>query len=240
MSPLTVSRLRSAGSGARRCAWLCAALLAIPSVDALAESSAGNCPTEVPEADIRVVAEHAFPQVDYAHASREIRQALQSGPHSVAFGLTRASTTLSVEALIKGVRAGAGEALCARPQVDVTLRHAQLAIWLASEIESDRCVSALVLAHELKHVDIERDILDWAAQQLQSQLQSHYQDRVLHGTQAQIKAELVRDFEERWTPVLDALLRSSSVRHAALDEQDSYADGEACGGALYRTAKRLR
>ena len=237
MDPAYRHAVGAALDAARRS--LCIMLLAVPGATALAAGET-DCAEDVPPADIRVLAEHAFPHVDYVRSSHDIRQQLHSGPHTVALGMTQASTTLSVEALIKGVHTGDGSALCARPQIDVTLRHSHLAVSLAREIEHDECVSSLVLAHELKHVEIERDTLDWAAQQLQSQLQAYYQARVLRGSDAQIRAGLVRDFEERWTPVLDTLLQSSGALHAEHDENDSYGDGEACGGELYRTAQRLR
>jgi hypothetical protein len=205
----------------------------------LADESA-PCPASIPPADIRVSAVHAFPRVDYSHASSEIREQLRSAPHTVALGLTQSSTTLSVEVLLKAVQAPGQPFLCARPQVDVTLRHTNLNVWIARELAPDACITARVLEHEMNHVAIERDTLDWAAQQLQAQLQAWYETRVLRGTEAQIKAGLVRDFEERWTPALSALLETSSARHAKFDAQDSYGDAAACEGELMRSARRLQ
>jgi hypothetical protein len=194
----------------------------------------------LPPAEITVSAEHAIPRIDYTHSSREIRRELGSTPYTVALGLTRSSTTLSVQLLLKAVVPAGDERLCARPQIDVVLRHSQLDVWLAREIEHDACVAAAVLEHEMTHVAIERDTLDWTAQQLQTQLLGHYAQRVLRGTDAQIKTQLVQDFEERWSPALESLLRSSTERHAAHDEQDSYGDAQACDGELYQVARRLQ
>jgi hypothetical protein len=216
------------------------ACVAALSVRAALAAEAPPCPEAVPAADIRVSAVHSFPRVDYSHASSEIREQLRSAPHTVALGLTQSSTTLSVDVLLKAVQLPGQAVLCARPQVDITLRHAHLDVWVARELAPDACIAARVLDHEMNHVAIERDTLDWAAQQLQSQLQAWYQARVLRGTASQIKAGLVRDFEERWTPALSALLESSSARHAQFDAQDSYGDAEACDGELVRTARRLQ
>jgi hypothetical protein len=187
-----------------------------------------------------VVAEHAIPRIDHTRPASEIAHQLNSAPSSVALGLTRTSTALSVDLLLKAVETSERELLCARPQVNVALRHSRMEVWLAREIEGHSCVSAVVLEHEMKHVAIERDTLDWAAQQLETQLQLWYQDRVLRGTEAQIKAVLVKDFEERWTPALQALLESSAARHLEHDREDGYRDAQACDGALQQAARRLQ
>jgi hypothetical protein len=205
-----------------------------------AGEAASPCGPDLPAAEIRVVAEHAIPHVDHTRPATEIARQLNAAPHNVALGLTHTSTTLSVDMLLKALEAAEDALLCARPQVNVTLRHSRIDIWLAREIERDACVSAVVLEHEMKHVAIERDTLDWAAQQLETQLQVWYAERVLRGTEAQIKAGLVQDFEERWTPALEALLQSSTPRHVEHDRQDSYGDAQACGGELYQTARRMQ
>jgi hypothetical protein len=194
----------------------------------------------VPPATIEVVTEHAIAQVDHSRSAREIRHRLESAPHTVALGLTQSSTTLSVDVVLRAVPRPGGDTLCARPALQVTLRHPRIEILVARELEPDGCIAALVLAHEMRHVAIERDTLDWAAQQLELQLQRHYQASVLQGTEAEIKAALVHDFDERWTPALRELLESSNARHAAFDAQESYGDTEACGGDLLRTARELR
>jgi hypothetical protein len=185
-----------------------------------AGEAASPCGPNLPAAEIRVVAEHAIPHVDHTRPATEIARQLNAAPHNVALGLTHTSTTLSVDMLLKALEAAE----------DALLR----------EIERDACVSAVVLEHEMKHVAIERDTLDWAAQQLETQLQVWYAERVLRGTEAQIKAGLVQDFEERWTPALEALLQSSTPRHVEHDRQDSYGDAQACGGELYQTARRMQ
>jgi hypothetical protein len=219
---------------------MCAAILGMCMHVRHSAADDGDPCAALPPAEITVAAEHAIPRIDYSHSSREIRRQLGSAPQTVALGLTQSSTTLSVELLLKAVVPAGDDRLCARPQIDVVLRHSHLDVWLAREIEHDACVAAAVLEHEMTHVAIERDILDWAAQQLQAQLQWHYAQRVLHGTEAQIKAQLVQDFEEKWTPALVAMLQSSTPRHVAHDEQDSYGDAQACDGELYQVARRLQ
>jgi hypothetical protein len=199
-----------------------------------------RCPQDLPPAEVHVAAEHAFPNIDYSHPSREIQRQLDSAPHTVALGLTQSSTAVSVEVRLRALHFADDETLCARPQVEVTLRHARLEVWVAREVEHDACMARLILQHEMTHVAIERDTLDWAAQQLESQLQAYYQAQVLRGTAAQLRAQLAQDFESRWTPALEALLRSSTPRHAAFDRQDSYGDAEACGGDLQRAARRFQ
>jgi hypothetical protein len=225
---------------ARRLITAAVAAGACASASTSADDGMQVCHSDLPAAEIRVVAEHAEPRVDHTRPAAEIAHQLGSAPYGVALGLTQTSTTLSVEVLLKAIEVDQDAVLCARPHVNVTLRHARIDVWVARELERDDCACALVLEHEMKHVATERETLDWAARQLETQLQAWYQDRLLHGTEAQIKAGLAQDFDEKWTPVLEALLHSSSARHAEHDLQDSYGDAQACGGALYRAAMRLR
>jgi hypothetical protein len=110
---------------------------------------------------------------------------------------------------------------------------------LAAEIEDDTCVAQAVLDHEMTHVAIEHETLEEAARTLEAQMREYYHERVLHGDESRIMAELASQFEQEWAPALQALLGASALRHAEHDERDSYGDKQTCEGALIAIARSI-
>ncbi len=207
--------------------------------EAAAADTGDVCAGQLPPAEVKVNTSDLVPHVNFQHTAAEIHDQLGSGPQSVALGMTQTSTNLSLDIALRTVALGRAGRLCARPQLEVNLKHAEVEVWMATEIQHDECVRDVVLKHELKHVQIERDTLRWAAQELESQLRLYYTPRVYMGTEAEIKAQLSSEFETRWLPALQTLLQSSNARHLEHDERDSHGDAEACNGALLTTAHRL-
>jgi hypothetical protein len=206
---------------------------------AAAEDIDALCAAQLPAGAVRVQTLHAIPQVSYTHSAREIRQRLGAKRGTVALGLTQTSTSLVMEVLLHRAVSEDGLHSCARPEIDVILSHSAIEVMLASEIESDACVAGAVLNHEMTHVAIERETLDEAARTVGMQMQEYYRERVLHGDDSQVTAEIAQQFEQRWAPALQALLGASNLRHAEHDERDSYGDKEACQGALIRLARSI-
>jgi len=201
------------------------------------------CAAHLPAAVVRVSTRHATPQVSYARSAREIQGRLGAhGPSvnpGVTLGTTQTSTALSVDLLVhRAVSRDAGHG-CARPEISIHLSHASVEILLASEIQHDACVADAVLNHEMVHVAIEHETLDWAGRSIEAQMQEHYRDRVFDGDEAAVRAQLAQEFEQRWGPALEALLGMSQLKHAEHDARDSYTDREICGGALLRIARSL-
>ena len=212
---------------------------AVPSAPALAAGS-DECGAQPAASIVRVHIQHAIPRVTYARTAREIWQELGARPNGVALGLTASSTSLSLDAVLHKAVSRDGQTACARPEIDVTLGHAKLEVVLASEIERDECVAHVVLSHELKHVAIEREALEWTGQMLEKAMQRYYRDRVYAGTDHEISAQLAQEFQQRWTPTLQTLVGMSLAEHRQHDERDSYADTNACEGALVRIGRSVR
>jgi len=225
--------------GLARYVRLCAAgLLAAGPVHA--DGVTGGCSLLAPPARIEVIAAHAIPQVNFRYAAADIRRELNSGPLAVALGMTQTSTSFSADIALGTVPLRGQPGVCARPRIELTLRHSRIEVRLAREIQDDGCVADVVLKHELGHVAIERDSLSAAAETLRERLTAYYAGRVYVGTEEEINAELAGEFEHRWAPELNALLKAANERHAAYDEADSAYDTRACNGGLHRVARRLQ
>ena len=206
---------------------------------AAADLAVELCAAELPAGVVRVQTQQAVPQVTYARNAREILDQTGVRQEAVALGLTLTSVSVGMEVVLHRAQSQDGTIGCARPEIDITLSHASMEIMLASEIERDACVSALVLEHEMTHVAIERETLQRAAESLSAQMQTYYRDRILSGDEAQAMARLEHEFDQRWAPVLSALLQASNVRHAEYDARDRYGDKEACRGDLMRIARSI-
>lgn len=207
--------------------------------DVAAQEGAALCAAELPAGVVRVQTQHAVPRVTYARSAREILERLGARHGAVALGLTETSISLAMEVVLHRAVAEEEVTGCARPEIDITLSHATMDVMLASEIEQDACVAAVVLAHEMTHAAIEREALESAAATLSVQMQAYYLDRVLFGGEAEVTAQLALDFEQHWAPALEALLRASDQKHAEYDARDSYGDRDACQGALVRIARSI-
>ena len=184
-------------------------------------------------------AQQAVPHVTYERSAREIVDQAGTRQDAVALGLTVASVGLAMDVVLHRAESQDGTISCARPEIDINLSHSSVEIMLASEIEHDACVSALVLQHEMTHVTIERETLEQAAASLSAQMQAYYRNPIFFGDESQIMAELEREFDQRWAPALDALLKASNARHAEYDTRDSDGDKSACRGNLMRIARRI-
>lgn len=218
---------------------VCALLCALQSAPARAAGSE-QCGAQLVASIVRVHIQHAIPRVTYKHSAREIWHQLGGHRNGVALGLTASSTSLSLDAVLHEAVSGDGQTTCARPEIDVTLGHAKLEVLLASEIEQDDCVARVVLSHELKHVAIEREALEWAGEMLEKTMQRYYRDRVYSGTDHEISTQIAQEFQQRWTPALETLAGLSLAKHREHDERDVYADTNACEGALVRIGRSVR
>ena len=216
-----------------------ALVLALSGGRAAAQDLAVLCAAQLPPGEVRVQTLHAVPRVSYAYSAREIWQRLGARRGTVALGLTETSTSVAMEVTLHRVVSEDGLYSCARPEIDVVLSHSAIEVRLAAEIEDDTCVAQAVLDHEMTHVAIEHETLEEAARVLGAQMREYYRERVLHGEDSRIRAELAWQFEQQWGPALQALLGASALRHAEHDERDSYGDKEACAGALIAIARRI-
>jgi hypothetical protein len=198
------------------------------------------CAVALPPGSVSVRAQPGEPQVSYARSAREILDLAGNRHGAVALGLTSARVGLSMEVVLHRAQARDGASSCTRAQLELVLSHAQMDVLVAREVEHDACVSALVLAHEMMHVRIERESLTLVAESLGARMRAHYREAVLPGDEAQAMAMLEREFDHRWAPVLAELLRAVDARHAEHDLRDSYGDKSACRGDLMRIARSVR
>jgi hypothetical protein len=231
---------RAVGSARRRGACLCAALLAACIAPAAADDLAEECAARLPAAAVQVTTRHAAPSVSYALSAREIRGLLGARAEGVTLGMTRTGSAASVDIVVHSAAARPGARGCARPEIRVELSHASVEILLAAEIQGEACVADAVLNHELVHVAIEHETLDRAARSLEAQMRDHYRGRVFDAGGDALRAELARDFEQRWSAALEALLAAAASAHAEHDQRDRYAEREICDGALLRVARGIR
>jgi hypothetical protein len=219
---------------------LCWSLAAFGCVGAHAEPTTTQpaaCAGRLPAAEIRVHVRHGIPHVHYERSAKEIWQLLGARPDTIALGLTETHTALSLELALHSQSAN-GQT-CARPRIDVTMSHARIEVMLAREIQHESCVAELVLAHEMQHVAIERDALEFAARELQARMRQYYDERIYLGSVTQIVQQLTREHELHWAPQARRLLRTILARHGEHDEHDADADRQACEGALLAVSKQI-
>ena len=213
--------------------------LSLAGPQATASDALDACPAQLPAGAVRIATRHATPHLSYEHSAREIGRRLDAPGDGVTLGMTQTSSAVSVDIIVHRTVSSKGGRVCARPEIGIELAHTSVEILLASEIQGEPCVADAVLNHEMVHVAIEHETLDWAGRSLEAQMRDYYRERVFDGDETTLRTQLAQEFEQRWSPALEALLGMAKLKHAEHDERDRYADREICGGALLRIARRI-
>lgn len=97
-------------------------------------------------------------------------------------------------------------------------------VYVAREIAHDTCRREVTREHELKHVEVDREVLDEAAQRLREELPARLGTVALHGSSG---AALSSTFETSLRTYLSAFMREQHAllaqRQAEVDSASEYA-----------------
>ena len=135
-----------------------------------------------------------------------------------------------------------GEALtCMRPSIEVTLSLDPHVVSVASEFEEGSCAHRHVLAHEMRHVEVNRQTLESAADRMREGMRSSFGNKVYFGEPAELQDRLTRHIREQWLPWVDAQMKHTMQRHREIDTPEEYARNRtACGGEIARVLDGAR
>jgi hypothetical protein len=221
-----------------RCGLLIAWLL-LAALPANADSFAEECGRHLPPATVQVHATFAEPAISFALSAAQIKPLAQSSQSGVSLGLTQVETRVDQRVSVPALLSTVDQRLCGRPQIELTLALHRVQILVARELLGDECAVAAVWHHELRHFAIHQETLVDVAREVERLMQAHYRDAVLMGSEAEIKAEIQRDLQERWSREIEVMQARGDAQHDALDARDAQLDERLCDGALARLASRL-
>jgi hypothetical protein len=135
-----------------------------------------------------------------------------------AIGLTTAVFGQSTDIELRVVDDRRDALACGTPRVHVELSMQPVTVFVASELADAPCQRAITLSHEMKHVEVFREVLDEAAQDLERELPEGI------GTELQ-RAKSPEELQQRLiVRVRDFLAQFMDERQRALDERQAAVD----------------
>lgn len=163
----------------------------------------------------------------------------QDGARTLGLTEVRLGTSIQYKA---STLARKGEALtCMRPSIVVTLSLDPHVVSVASEFEDDSCAYRHILAHEMRHVEVNRLTLESAADRMREGMRSSFGNKVYYGEPAELQERLTRHIREQWLPWVDTQMKHTMQRHREIDTPEEYArNTKVCGGEIGRVLAAAR
>jgi len=214
-------------------------LLCAAPLFARAESLAEFCNRQLPPAQVEVRTAFAEPSISFDFGAAQIEQMAHTEKPRVHFGLTQVETHMDPRVSFAVLSSAAGQRLCARPHIEVTLALDRARVNVARELVGDECAIAAVWHHELRHFAIVQESLSTTAGELERMMRAYYDGAVLLGSEAEAQDQIERDFRGRWASEFETLQARGNLAHEALDAEDAQAQATVCDGALIRLAAAL-
>lgn len=131
--------------------------------------------------------------------------------------------------------------VCMRPAITVTLSLDPHVVSVASEFEDGSCAHRHILAHEVRHVQINQLTLASAAERMREGMKQSFGNKVYYGEAKELQERLTRHIQDQWLPWVDAQMKHTLQRHREIDTPEEYARNRtACGGEIARTLDSMR
>jgi hypothetical protein len=146
------------------------------------------------------------------------------------YGLTTANFGHQTDTDLRLVEQRASGRACATPHVVVRVSMQPVVVYVAREIAGDRCQHDATREHELKHVAVDREVLDDAARRLREELAPALGADVLKGTSGTV---IAKQYESALRDYLSGFMQEQhrvlAERQAGIDSPDEYArEANAC------------
>jgi hypothetical protein len=146
------------------------------------------------------------------------------------YGLTVANFGHETETRLRILEDSSTGRACASPEIDVTLSMRPTTVYVARELDGDRCQHDATHEHEMRHVDAYRELLAAAAVTLRDELPAAIAANTLTGPSA---GDVRTRFDAQLRAYLNDFMRTQhevlAQRQALIDTPEEYARvGAAC------------
>ena len=112
---------------------------------------------------------------------------------------------------------------------------------VASEFEDGSCAHRHILAHEMRHVQVNQLTLSAAAERMREGMRQSFGNKIYYGEPKELQERLTRHIREQWLPWVDAQMKHTLQRHREIDTPEEYArNRKVCGGEIARTLDAMR
>lgn len=200
------------------------------------------CEAQLPPTVVEVTAEPAPVRHRRDRSIADLMQ-IQRLPQENAFtlGLTELQLGTRIAFRSPTLSHPSERLVCMRPAISVTLSLDPHVVSVASEFEDGSCAHRHILAHEMRHVQINQLTLAAAAERMREGMQQSFGNKVYYGEPKELQERLTRHIREQWLPWVDAQMKHTLQRHREIDTPEEYARNRTvCGGEIARTLDALR
>ena len=222
---------------------LCPLLLATP---AMAQTPSARwqslCEAQLPPTAIEVKTEPAPIRYRKDRSVADLMQ-LQRMPQDNAYtlGLTEMKLGTRISYRSPTLTHPREQAVCTRPNIVVTLSLEPHVVSVANEFAEGSCAYRHILAHEMRHVEVNQHTLESTAERLREGLKSSFGNKVYYGSATELQERLTRHIRDQWLPWVDAQMKHTLQRHREIDTPQEYARNRTvCGGEIARTLDGMR
>jgi hypothetical protein len=148
-------------------------------------------------------------------------------------GLTTAMFGQNTDIQLNVVGDARGSRACGTPRVRVELSMQPVTVFVASELTTDGCRHEITLSHEMKHVEVFREELDRAAQDLERDFPIAIGEELRRATNpAELQQRFVVSVREYLARFMHERQRILDEAQAEIDSPEEYARiSTACGHA---------
>ena len=141
-----------------------------------------------------------------------------------AIGLTTAVFGQSTDIELHSVDDRRGARTCGTPRVRVELSMQPMTVFIARELAEASCQHEATLSHELKHVEVFREVLDEAAQDLERELPESIGTELRRATSPEeLEQRLIVAIRDYLAQFLHERQRLLDERQAQVDSPEEYA-----------------
>ncbi|MFY9288487.1 MAG: hypothetical protein WAO98_08290 [Alphaproteobacteria bacterium] len=167
------------------------------------------------------------------------KRSVHGGHHGITLGLTQYEPIIQFVAPMKGIKMPNGLACAHVEHLEATIGYKNVVIYIPREVPQGSCGFDQVMAHEQKHIEVNRQILVEYTPRIQQKLQEYLK---INGVFKQIQADYAEKLlNERLQAILNEtamqVFTENSRRQQLVDTAEEYRRvNSMCNGQLGKTA----
>jgi hypothetical protein len=203
------------------------------------------CPS-YPDVPIAISAHFDSPVYDHSQDIDHILSLANDARHSIheglTLGVTRYNPFIEFRIALEEVTRNDKFECAYVHHVDVDFGYKDVVVYIASEIPEDSCGFNEIMAHEQKHIDVNKAILDEYAPRIERELKDYLK---MNGVFKQVKEDYARavmheKLQQLLNNIAEEMGSDNQRRQQAIDTRAEYERVSAdCGGQLRGVAARF-
>lgn len=192
-----------------------------------------------PSVTIKRLTENVTVNTRYSVKSLNNLSAALAPASNHVLGLTRGNASVEFKTNTPSLIDRAGRWECTSPQITLIYGFSPVTIYVAKEFPEGSCAYKEIYEHEMRHLKAYQAHIVGIEKELQEVLTSRFQTGApWRAPVGQTAAKLQQEFNERWVPYVQSVIKRVDEAQAQIDTPEEYERvASACDGEI---RKRLR